>query len=259
MIITQSCDLARTDEARLFVAVCPVVVATADQGADIERGRQPRRHLVPWNTGLLQEGEVWVADFSLITTLERSVLVGAEDLGHPDERQRRNLADDLGRFFARAALPDEVNDYLKPLTDHASKKHGKDSPQGRALSAVSQIRVKSNPDFDVSPPWHLHLYFVVDEGWLADSEPAPSTPGVTLSSDPLTALDELVNTHSLDPSVADSGALWRQAIQQWLEKLTATDDVRDQVSFEVTTSLTPAQYQDSDELDLRHLSRVNID
>ena len=82
---------------------------------------------------------------------------------------------------------------------------------------------------------------------------------MTLSSDPLTALDELVNTHSLDPSVADSGALWRQAIQQWLEKLTATDDVRDQVTFEVTTSLTPAQYQDSDELDLRHLSRVNID
>ena len=59
--------------------------------------------------------------------------------------------------------------------------------------------------------------------------------------------------------MADSGALWRQAIQQWLEKLTATDDVRDQVTFEVTTGLTPAQYQESDELDLRHLSRAPID
>ena len=37
-----------------------MVVATADQRVDIERGRQPRRHLVPWNTAMLQEGEVWV-------------------------------------------------------------------------------------------------------------------------------------------------------------------------------------------------------
>lgn len=78
------------------------------------------------------------------------------------------------------------------------------------------------------------------------------------SGDPLTALDELVNTHSLDPSVADSGALWRQAIRQWLDRLATTTDVPTQVTFEVTTGLTPDQYQDSDELDLRHLSRVNV-
>ena len=67
-----------------------------------------------------------VADFSQITTLERSVLVGVASRGRPGTPwQRAHFAEMVGRHFSRAALPDAVSAALRPFVDRIKKKYDK--------------------------------------------------------------------------------------------------------------------------------------
>jgi len=110
VVLTQTCDLQDTtvDENRCLVA--PVVVAGAALAEDALSGRRPRYVALPW---LNAES---VADLTLVTTVERSVIANARSVARPStSRQKLHLAVCLARNLSRPALPDHINDVLRPF------------------------------------------------------------------------------------------------------------------------------------------------
>lgn len=254
MVVSQSCDLARTDNSRQFVTLCPVYPVPPEAASEVRSGSHPRLLEVTW---LPDQGDAsLVADLSVLTTLERGLLVGLPILARTPEADRRRVAQALARYLGRPALPDAINWYLDRLTEHADERHDKDSPLGRFLQRIVQIRLTTDHPLDEDPPWRLHLIFIVREEHLLDSSPEAvnAANARRLGTDGIIALDRFLNEFDSDPSFGRADDLWRRAIDQWLSRLRPSPAVDGHPTFEVVSALPPHRYEQSDVLDLGYLS-----
>jgi hypothetical protein len=215
MIVTQSCDVIRSCRDRPFVEVCPLVEVDESELLQIERGRLPRYAYIPGVAG-----QLLVADLDRVMTVEKSVLMKWERIpGCADDLQRRDLQLAIARKRSRAAFPDDFAALAKRLQDRLKKKHGKkESPEGRALRALREIRVRAAPSWD-APEVHVFFWFLRDD----DQE--------------------------------DDGLGWDVQLKHWLDlvppadRFTAVDGV-----VATLDDLTARDYVESDRLDLDHLS-----
>jgi hypothetical protein len=147
VLLTQTCDLQVTTSGEYRCLVAPVKKVTEQRAREALRGRRPGLVALPW---LDSES---VGDLSLITTVERSVLVGAISRGRPrNPLERLHLAEMIGRYLTRPALPTHINDVLAPFLRRISERHDRDSPEGRCLSQVSEFRLEASPDLDSAAP-----------------------------------------------------------------------------------------------------------
>lgn len=143
VLLSQTCDLQVTDEREFLCLVAPVVNVSEGVAREALRGRRPRIAALPWFCSTS------VVDFSRITTIERSLLVGAERRGRPQTpRDAFSFAESVGRFLMRPALPDSVNNVLKPLASRILQQVDKDSPEGRCIRALDEIRIEGTPDIE---------------------------------------------------------------------------------------------------------------
>ena len=104
------------------------------------RGRRPNYVAVPW----LSPSSV--GDLTLVTTLERSVLVAAERLAGsctPDER--RHFADSVAWSFVRPAPHDHINNVLGPFAHRIRDKYDKYPAEGQCIRTVLSIRLVKRP------------------------------------------------------------------------------------------------------------------
>jgi hypothetical protein len=157
VLLTQTCDLQQTtlDENRCLVA--PLRKTTTQRAREALRGRRPGLAALPW-----VDSES-VGDLSLITTVERSVLVGAARKGRPrNPLERLHFADTVARYLTRPALPDHINNVLKPFLRRIAERHDRDSPEGHCLSQVSELRLEAFPDIDGDAP-ALTVLVLIDE------------------------------------------------------------------------------------------------
>lgn len=247
MIVTQSCDLQETSEVRPFVSLCPVVERRKD--GNLAGGTRPREVRVTWMPPT-QAGLEWVALPHLAVTWERSILLKFTPVASTNEDERRRLAFDLGRYLSRAAVPDEINIWLGPLRERLRDQHEKNSPRGRTLKAIEQVRFTPTPDYDMPAPRQLTLYFIVDSAWLPDTdEPRPNySPN---HGDP----------HQLLAHMAESGeeplvscySLWREVARRLCANLSPNEHVAGH-DISIRSSLTPREFQSSDVLDVDDLS-----
>lgn len=255
MVVSQSCDLARTRTDRYWATLCPVVPLPTEGSdvAGIRQGNNRRYVPLPWHPDSGQQE--WFADLHLVHTIERSLLIGVNELARPDEQQRRTLAERLGQYLSRPALPPEVDLFLAPLKKIAKSKHGKaTSPDGIALNEVVEIRVDSTPDFDAPPPWKLDLYFVVKQSALRDD---PDASGMRL---PLrrkeTPAQRLARAITSGRSASDPpwDQMWVETVNAWTSALKTNDTIRTAPTIHIVTALTPDEYRTTDLVDLAHLS-----
>lgn len=177
VLLTQTCDLQVTDEYDFLCLVAPVVEVTQGVAREALRGRRPRLAALPWL------GETTVVDFSRITTIERSLLVGATRRGRPRHPlEALSFAESIGRYLTRPALPDHVNDVLKPLADRMLQQVDKDSAEGRCFRALDEIRVEGSPHLEAADV-ALNVLLVLE------SEKLPTLrPGVEVNDDRVDAL-----------------------------------------------------------------------
>ncbi|HEY5201332.1 MAG TPA: hypothetical protein VIJ31_10535, partial [Acidothermaceae bacterium] len=121
------------------------------------RGRRPGLAGLPWI------GPTVVADLSRITSVERSVIVGAISQGHPRNPQERfHFAETISRYLTRPALPDAVNEVLSPFVKRIAEKHDRESPEGRCAHKVAELRIEATPDIDHEEP-ALNVLVILDE------------------------------------------------------------------------------------------------
>jgi len=226
VLLTQTCDLQSTtlDEHRCLVA--PVMRLTEKVAYEALRGRRPGLASLPW------VDPTAVVDLSRITTVERSVLVGAVSRGRPrTPRERLHFAETISRYLTRPALPDSVNAVLSPFVRRIAEKHDKQSAEGRCAHKVFELRLEATPDIDHAEP-ALNVLMILEEdelpkllaGALIDDARidelivagrASAAEAVHRAGDPIakreawTALAELWIKPSVDiaPTVAGVGAV----------------------------------------------------
>ncbi len=157
VLLTQTCDLQFTtpDEHRCLVA--PVVRVSETVAYEALRGRRPGLAGLPWVDPSA------VADLSRITTVERSVVVGAATRGRPrTPAERFHFAESISRYLTRPALPDPINTVLAPFVRRIAEKHDKQSAEGRCVHKVSELRLEATPDIDYEEPAH-NILMILEE------------------------------------------------------------------------------------------------
>jgi len=143
VVLTQTCDLVRTSMDRPFVEVCPLVELPDHEVQLVRLGRRPRFASLP-----ALGNEKWVADLDRVMTVEKGLLASLTDRrrsGVTSEADIQTFTEALGRKRTRAALPDDFTAAVGPMRSRILDKHDRDSPEGRFLRSIKEIRVRSIP------------------------------------------------------------------------------------------------------------------
>jgi hypothetical protein len=161
-----------------------------------------------------------VVDLDRVMTIEKPVIAAWERIeGCLDDTDARRFALALARKRARIAFPDDFVELATPLMSRMSSKHDRNSPEGRALRSLREIRVRAAPSWDAAEV-QLTILFIQ-------------------SDDPRTVEDES----------------WHQHLQAW-RKLIAPHGRFVTIDTLVSTldDLTARDHLESDPLDLDYLS-----
>ncbi len=215
MVVSQTCDIVRDCERRAFVQVSPLVEVEPAVIREVESGRRPMYAVVP---ALVDEG--LVADLDQVMTVAKSVAAGWKRVpGCETDGEVRRLRRGLVRQRGRVAFPDTFVEFMQPLSKRLSSKHDKNSPEGRALRALREIRVRAAPSW-AAEEVELLLWFVR-------------------------------NVEDEDFEGQD----WTEFLDQWLARIPKNGRfVEVEGSVLALEDLTALEYVESDPLDLDHLS-----
>ncbi len=253
-VVSQTCDLQahRTEGGRDLVHVAPVVVLTGPALRDAGNLTKPHYVPIPWF------GEGHFVDLDHIAAVDRAALSSMSAVAEPGEKDRRRFAYLLGRYYSRAAFPDDVVESLKTLqgklatASHASLRRIYDD-------AITQIRVLPKPPFGSLEKSHLTLYFVLKDYWYPDACPEPLERQLGKGlHDIAIPLVQMVDGRE-DSDSGKIKQLWRDLLDRMTGELTGrlTSNPNWNISgFTLipVTSLSVEEYEESDALDLGHLS-----
>jgi hypothetical protein len=143
VILSQTCDVARSCRERPFLEVAPLVEVEPNELRNIEQGRRPRYAYLP---GLAEHS--LVTDLDRVMTIEKAVVLGwTRTAGCQGDAHIRALQRALARKRARIAFPDDFVQLVNTLQRRIVRKHDKGSDEGRALRALSEIRVRAAPSW----------------------------------------------------------------------------------------------------------------
>jgi hypothetical protein len=158
VVVSQTCDIQRTVQERPLVEVAALVARSMDID-EVKKGMRPRFTCVPGVAA-----KTLVADLDQIMTIEKPLLVSWPHIeGCRSDAERREFAKAIARKFSRFAFPDDFVALVANLVDRIRKKHGKtESEEGKALRALSEIRVAASPHWNVGSV-ELMFYFIRHE------------------------------------------------------------------------------------------------
>ena len=156
VILSQSCDIVRDASERPYLEVCPLVQIKQDSILnEIQKGLRPRYAYVP------QAAEqMLVADLDRVMTVDKAHASSWKfQKGCINGQEQRHFASALARKRTRFALPDDIVQRLRPLQTRILKKHPRDSPEGRLLRLMKEIRLLAFPSWESSRTVTLYFFF----------------------------------------------------------------------------------------------------
>lgn len=157
VVLSQTCDIVKSVALRPFVEVAPLVKKEDAELKQIAKGSRPQFATVPGVSG-----DQLVADLDRTMTIEKPILATWKRIrGCRDDHEKRLFSNALARKRVRAALPNDFVELIRPLQEICKKRHGKDSPIGRSLEAISEIRVQPHPSWNCSEPIKVKFLFLL--------------------------------------------------------------------------------------------------
>lgn len=214
VVVSQTCDVVRKSAERPFIEVCPVVSVPEEKLADIEKGRRPAHATFH---ALSKHG--LAVDLDRVMTVEKGVVASwTRTPGCRDATESTAFARALARKRVRFAFPDDFTIAAGKLQERMKKKHDKDSPEGRALRALREIRVSASPSWDAAK-------VQVDFWFIREPE----------------------QRHF-------EGESWDTHLENWLALLESTGRFEFEGTVVALEDMTAAEYVASAPLDLDHLS-----
>lgn len=253
VLLTQTCDLQVTSADEHCCLVAPMMHVTREIAHQALRGRRPALAALPW------VNDTAVADLSRITTVERSILVRVDSLGHPRSPEERfRFSETLARYLTRPALPDPINEVLSPFVSRLKEKHDRRSVEGRCAYLVSELRVEAAPDLDAPEP-ALNVLMILDE------EHLPMLPrGGIVDHERIDELRRAGRERAAEAALAAAGPVsareaWTALAECWIEpSVDQAPTVPGVGSVEITVlngeELSYARSLNAPVLDLRYLS-----
>lgn len=155
VVLTQTCDVIRASKDRPVLEVSPLVPVDAQDLRMIAKHYRPRYAYVP-----ALESKGLVADLDRVMTIEKGVVAGWTRIpGCTSDHEARTFAMVIGRKRTRFAFPDDFTRLARRLLDRFVDKHDRDSPEGRGLRALREIRVQAAPSWD-APQVDLLFWFI---------------------------------------------------------------------------------------------------
>lgn len=148
-VISQTCDLVRCPGKSPYAAMCPLVKLDQISFNNIKKGKMPSMGVIP----ALEDKEIAV-DFSRAMSVEKELLVSWDRCsGCQNEEEQREFSRSVEIFFGRFPFPDDFVESVRKLRDDFFSRHGSaESPVGRALRSLKEIRVVVSQDTE-----NLHL------------------------------------------------------------------------------------------------------
>lgn len=214
VVVSQTCDIVRSCRERPYLEVCPLVRVNPEALQQIERGRRPAYAFLPQ----LADRQL-VADLDRTMTVEKAMVMRWTRIsGCTSDAEIRAFAQALARKRARFAFPDDFTLWLRRLQDRLVDKHDRNSPEGRALRALREIRVQATPSWEAAAV--TSMFFFIRHGDDADFE----------------------------------GTAWQHFLDEWLKLVPARGRFTAQGQISSLDELTASDYVHSDRLDLDHLS-----
>ena len=254
-IVSQTCDVVRSCAQRPFVKVSPVVTLTGELLANASAGRVPRYAALP---GL---GADVFADLDRCTTITKSTLAGMNhERGCPDDKSIADFGEAVGRHHERYAFPDFVERALGPLSSQMAKRARKNSPEGRCVDSLVEVRAVATPEWDSDEPITIDLTFIVDEAHLPvtdDTDAQVSDAVAALIAAPRKPEDVAAELEKPGLTDADRSALWVKLAQAWTELVKVDEHPRVAAvngDVESEASYPLSKVRSSVRLDLDHLS-----
>ena len=218
VVLTQTCDIVRScfgPNARPFIEVAPLVAVDEEIFRQVRHGWRPGYAYIPAIAELRL-----VADLDRTMTLEKGVVAKWQQTqGCDSDEDRRKFAQALARKRARAAFPDDFTKLAEKLHKRLKEKHDRQSPEGRALRSLREIRVKAAPSWGATKV-SIFFWFIKD-----------------------------------DSSVCPDESSWDTLCSRWLELVKPAGRFNEVEGLVADLEGIPAsEYVDSDQLDLDHLS-----
>ncbi len=227
VVVSQDCDVVQGSAREPYISISPVITLEEQRSLSAAKGYMPGLAPIP------AFGSDRFADLARVTSIEKSLLLGATRVARlRNEEESRLFRGVVHRHFSRAAFPDELHDVLSALMKRLGAKRGKDSPEGRAADAISEIRVKGFPAWDAAEV-DVTLYLLCRredyEGIATGGEPRPED-------------------------------IWLEQKDRWARLVDLSDQgssgaIRSlDISVELLEEMSAAAYIDSDMLDLGGMS-----
>lgn len=249
-LISQTCDVVRNCAQRPLVHIAAVVTLHGASLDEAKRGWRPQYVAIPW------AGDDQFVDLELQGAVEKSVLLNAGRVAScPDSGSAMRFSSGLARHRARFAFPDDLTPTLTPLVNRFREKAGKDTPQGRRIDEIIEIRASATPDWSAAKI-SVELVFLIDRQSLP-SQPLAADPPATLLAE-IANLDaqrlaELLDDNTIDPTRRN--ALWQRLVDAWSLRAKPTGCVQEVTALAVP----PNEFSRLDEistpeLDLEYLS-----
>jgi hypothetical protein len=196
VVLTQSCDIVRDCVEKPTLEVAALVRVDEREYAALRHSS--RFAIVP---GL--QDKLLVADLERVMTVEKPVVAGWTRVeGCVTDEDRRLFAQAIVRKRQRFAFPDDFAHRAGRMRSRFRDKHDKSTDEGRALSALLEIRVRAEPGWD-DERIKLTFFFIKKDGVAGvDGLPWPSlaadwtglfdTGGQFVEVDPdVTTLDDI--------------------------------------------------------------------
>jgi hypothetical protein len=257
VIVTQTCDVvrARSDPQapRLLQAAVVVSVTDPNRRALYLRGDSPRYVPVPL------AGDNAFADLDSIISVQISLLEGCDHYhGLPDDAKAASqFGKAVARKFGRYPFPDDLAVAVEALrTRILDRRNRPDSPEGRVLLQMIQIRAEALPDWGAD---HIDVFlvFIMRRGFMPPFEPeARVTEDLAVQlPQHLDSPAEVASRLTDNLSPADRSFVLRSLVNSW-SRLYRPSGVVTSLEGEMLgeDEYTVERYWSSESLDLDYLS-----
>ena len=171
VVMSQTCDVVL--EGRQMVQLAKLVQLSGEVAEQATDRRRPRDVAVP------AAGEDLFADLDFVTSVHKDHLATLETprRGLTTDDHVREYGRDVGRRYSRFPFPDEVVPWLQPLEDLVREKYAKpQSPLGRVLHEIVELRVEAENGWSNGAPYDLKLLMIVKKGVLPAFDEPPEPP-----------------------------------------------------------------------------------
>jgi len=257
VIVTHACDVVR---ARESLVVAGLVSLNDDDVSKYGEGKSPRYFGVSVDL---------YADFEAVATVTMESVIDANPLDM-DPQTARAFRHAAARKWGRVAIPTHVDKIVKPLQEYFKGRAAKAS-FASMISRVKEIRIAVSPDWlETSEKDFVELTFLFEPGDLGEpdgSAAAGVKSEITAAAllEPGLALAKLADLLAdCQPGSVDDDAVWEaiaetfaRMVQKRQESLgpaggpTVKDVI---VTVKSKADMTVAEYEDTERLDLSHLS-----